>query len=789
MKISLNWLSNYIRLTHSAQEIAEGLTMGIAEVEDVVPAKNPFEGIVVGQVISIAKHPNADRLSLALVDIGEKKLKIICGASNLKAGQKVPVATIGSVLPNGLEIQEVEIRKVRSFGMICSEQELGLEEKSAGIMTLDSRAKIGTKFSQYQKIKEDQILEIDNKSLTHRSDLFGHIGIAQELGAIFNKKVNLPIIEKINIGKNGESLSVKVTDKKLCRRYMAVILDKIDIKPSPRWMQQRLSACGIKPINNVVDITNYVLLEFGQPLHAFDYDKIAGEKKSIIVRLARKNENIKTLDGKVRKLDKKDLVIADDKKAIALAGIMGASNSEVSKNTKKIILESANFDSYTVRKTAQRLSLRTEALTRFEKGLSPYFAEIGIKRAISLFKQYANAEIKSKIYDISAGKLKENHITLDIEKINQYLGSTITIKKVKSILTSLNFRISGTKNLKVTPPIYRNDIKIEEDVIEEVARIYGYDNIKPQTLSVEIKPVDQEKDIYWGNIIAKYLAGAGMNEVINYSFYGNKLLEKALISSDNHLVLENPISRDLNLLRTSLLPGLFQNIENNIKQEQEIKIFEIGHVYFEECECKALAGVVIGKTDNIFYHAKGIVETLFQNLNIEFHSLSLEKDQDCEYFNMYRDGTCLKYLSGNKMLGTISLADPRIIDNFDLGNKKLAFFNLSLDTISELANSDYQYKPLPKYPAVTMDLAIEIDQKVKAKKIKNLILKTGKPLLDSVELFDVYAGNKLGSNKKSLAYHLKFRSDKKTLNDEEVEQISKKIIKTLADKLGAKLRS
>lgn len=788
MKISIDWLSDYINVSESPQEIADALTMGIAEVEGIEKKESFIKGVVIGEVLKKEKHLDADRLSVVSVDIGNKMLNIVCGADNLTVGQKVSVATIGTKLPDGLEIKKTKIRGVISEGMICSQPELKLTEKSEGIMVLSSSAKVGMELGKYLEWKEDNILEIDNKSLTHRSDLFGHIGIARELSAIMNKKIKLPTFNKFSTKKSKDSLNIIVKDKKLCPRYMAIVLDELEIKESPKWMQVRLRNCGVRPINNIVDITNYVLLEYGQPLHAFDYDKLSGNKKNIIIRSARNSEKITTLDGKERELSKKDLVIADMKKAIAIAGVMGGIDTEVDNNTKKIIIESANFNSYSIRKTSQRLALRTEAVTRFEKGLSPYFAQEGIGRAIQFLIKYAGAKISSRLYDTLSSALKEKEITLDADQLNKYIGTEIKINKVISILKSLDFKVSGTKKIKVKIPVYRMDINIPEDLIEEVARIYGYDNIEPVEIRGTLAPVTDLMEIHWGNKITEILSSLGMNEVMNYSFYGERLLSKSLLTSQDHIELENPISGDLKFLRTTLLPGLFQSVEKNIKNFEDIKLFEIGHVYFEECEYKSISGVIIGDNEKIFYRMKGIVEVLLQKLNIDFKAEILQKNDGCEYFNMYADGRSLQYKGGKELLGTISLADQRIIDNFNLKNKHLAFFNLSLEKIANLASNIIKYQSIPKYPAAMLDIALVLDSDVKVSDIEKEMISVGSPLLKNIELFDIFTGNQIGVQKKSLAYHLEYRSDKKTLSEDEVKEIHNKIINRLKQKFKARLR-
>lgn len=459
MKISIDWLKDYIDIKQSPAKIADSLTMGIAEVEEVVNLADKFENIVVGEVLEKEKHPNADKLSKALINVGDKKLNIVCGASNLEKGQKVPVALVGAVLPGDFKIEKVKIRGEESRGMICSEEELGLAKKSKGIMVLDRKAKVGQKFSTYMGL-DDVILDIDNKSLTHRADLFSHIGIARELSALMNLKLNLPKLIKPKEVKD-YGISINVKDKKLCPRYMGVVLDNIKIGESPKWMQARLSAAGMRPINNIVDITNYVMLEYGQPLHAFDAAKVDignSNKKKIIVRRAEKNESIVTIDNKKRNLDENILVIADESRPIAIGGVMGGLNSEVDNNSKTILLEAANFDGTSVRKTSQKLGLRSEAVLRFEKGQSIDLPEKGLYRACELLEKYAGAKISSKVADTLKNKPKTVKIKIDLDYVEKLIGAIISKPKVVKILKDLEFKVSQARDyLNIEVPIYRTE--------------------------------------------------------------------------------------------------------------------------------------------------------------------------------------------------------------------------------------------------------------------------------------------------------------------------------------------
>ncbi|NQU99944.1 MAG: phenylalanine--tRNA ligase subunit beta, partial [Parcubacteria group bacterium] len=597
-------------------------------------------------------------------------------------------------------------------------------------------------------------------------------------------------------------------DKKLCPRYMGIVLNNIEIGESPKWMQSRLNAAGMRPINNIVDITNYVMLEYGQPLHVFDFNKIQNiafannnskvdqnKLKRIIVRKAKNNESIVTIDNKKRNLDESMLVIADEKEPIAIAGVMGGLNSEVNENSKTILLEAANFNGTSIRKTSQKLGLRSEAVLRFEKGQSVDLPEYALYRAVELFEKYAGAMVSSEIADTLKTKPKSIKIKLSLDYVERLIGIKISKEKIIKILNSLEFGVVQSKDyLNIEVPIYRTDIKAEEDLVEEIARVYGYDNIEPQEISGKLEPVDEIPDLFWGRKISEYLEGAGFSESYNYSFYGEKLLKKCLLSTKDHLIVSNAGSQDLKYLRTTLLPRLLENAETNFRNYDEFKLFEIGHVYFTGgIECKSLSGIVVGDSDGVFYKAKGTLEFLLQKLNIDHVIHEFKKTEGCEYWNMYEKGQSIRFKGAGQdgdyhLLGTISMCDSRVLNSFNLKNKKLAFFNFSLDQLSQKASLNKQFKPLPKYPSITLDLAFVLEKNIPAKKVAGLIKETGGELLKDLELFDVYKGKGLEDNQKSLAFHLVYRSDDKTLKDEEAELVQKKIIGKLESELGAKVR-
>jgi phenylalanyl-tRNA synthetase beta chain len=786
MKISYNWIKEYINLKERPEKVAKALTMGIAEVESICEQGKGLEKVVVGEVLEVKKHPNADKLSLTKVKIGGGEiLQIVCGAKNVANGQKVPVAQIGAVLPNGLKIEAREIRGVKSHGMICSEIELGFGKEAKGIMVLDSSAKVGMSFKKYLGY-DDFILEIDNKSLTHRSDLFSHLGLARELAAIFGKKLKLPKLKKPKEGKI-KKLNVKVQSFADCPRYIDVVLDDVKIKPSPTWMQSYLKAVGVRPINNVVDITNFLMLEYGHPTHAFDYDKV--KDQTFHICRAKSGEKITTLDGVVRNLDGNMLIIEDSKRIIDLAGIMGGAASEIDEKTKSIVLEVANFDKTLIRKTANKLGLRTEAVIRYEKGLSLDLTRRVLWRGVELLEKYAGAKIASKVYDLKKQAPKAKKIKFDLNYLNKLAGAKIPRQKVVKILKSLEFVARGAGNiLEITVPLFRTDINLQEDLVEEVTRLYGYGKIQPLSIFAELLPISELPDLFWAKKVSQMLADLGFCEVYNYSFYGEKLLAKCKLTPQNNLVLANPLSPDLAFLRTSLLPRIFENLEKNTRQYDKIKIFEIGHIFIPGCEAKMASGAICSSNKDVFYEAKGIAELLFKKLNIQFEFMPLKKIGDCEAWNLYKEGYSLQIKSGSKYLGTISEVNSEVLENFGLAKKRVAFFDLFFEEIAKLAGKPKKFEPLSKYPPAVLDLAFVLDKKILADDILKTIYTAGKPLLVNIELFDVYEGKPLMTHEKNLAFHLTYQSSEKTLKDAEVKNAQEKIVRVLEEKFGAKVR-
>lgn len=808
MKISLNWLKDFVSIPAKVtpEEIGARLTLSTVELEGQEVRGEILDKIVVGEVLECGKHPNADRLSVTKVNIGGGKiLDIVCGAPNVAVGQKVAVALPGVVLPNGLKLERREVRGVMSEGMICAEDELGLGTMHAGIMVLPKTAKIGKKLSEVLPIR-DVIYEVDNKSLSNRPDLWGHYGMAREVAALFDQKLKKYETKKIKVpAKPFLKIDIKVQDKKLCPRYLGVVVENIKIAPSPEWLRFRLESVGVRAINNIVDITNYVMLELGQPLHAFDFEKLDGVKiKTIVVRAAKQGENIATLDGAQRKLDSTMLVIADAKKPIAIAGVMGGQNSEINDKTTKIVFEAANFDFVSIRKTSMRLGLRSEASMRFEKGLDPNLAEFGIMKALELIAELApGAKVASKIVDVKNFKLDQGPIKLSLDYLNQKIGQAMPAPKVVNILKSLGFIVKKAgKILSVKIPGWRatKDISIPEDLVEEVARIYGYDNIAPQMPKVAMDPPEVNRDRVVERKIKNILtSGLEMTEVHNYSFVDEKNLRKAAFDVSKHIRLINPIAKNLSHLRQSLIPNLILNIAQNQHFFEKIRIFELGIIFYPELgqfkkdakgkdflpqQDKSLVGMIQETGDKEpFYQTKDACAALLNELNINYEFVIL-KEQSPVWAHPAR---LLHIKTGEKILGLVTELHPKIQKDFGI-KEKIGIFGISFDDLVKLYSDKRTYSPIPKYPSIELDLAVIVPKKTVWGEMLKTILAAETRLIREIRLFDVYEGKGVEEGKKSLAFRIVYRSDEKTLRLEETKKIEEKILEDLAQKFGARLR-
>ncbi|MCK4905407.1 phenylalanine--tRNA ligase subunit beta [bacterium] len=832
MKVPINWLKEFIEIPFSSQELAEKLLQLGIEVERIEESST-LKGIKIGKVLSVKKHPSADKLTICMVDVGEDSIKqIICGASNIKEAIKVPVILPGNTLPNGLKIEKRALRGVESEGMICSKTELELEDNSQGIWILPDKCKAGNELTD--EIQTDDAV-IDIKITPNRGDCLSIMGIARELAALTSQKLKLPkIVIKETKEKIKDKIEIKVEDSGLCPRYTARMAEGVHIKESPHWIRRRLILSGVRPINNIVDITNYVMLETGQPLHAFDYEKITDKK--IIVRKAQKNEKILCLDGIQRALSfnvpnlcslrsrresrldlGQALVIADSKKPIALAGIMGGEEAGVNKNTKNILLESANFSSTLIRKTSKSLNIASESSYRFERGVDWEGTEFAVNRVCSLIQELSGAEIVSGIVDIKKTIAKKT-ISFNPSEIKRVLG--IEIPSYNKILQELGFetnpvrnktpkasalhleRISnGTKKdgscLKVQVPSWRNDIEEEIDLIEEIARINNYDLIP---LSLPLGRMPSLKEDNKEKIIKKcrsILNRFSLNEVVNYSFISADLLKKSAMGMmDETIKIDNPISEEFEILRYSLIPSLLQVAQENISRgEKDIKVFELCNIHKygknKLPEENIRLGILLtgdwqqpnwinSGVKSSFYMLKGVIETFFKELGIK---LDYNKDKHSVFGETYT----FSLLKDNVKVGVIGEANSMLMDNFLL-KEKTYIAEIDMELLLPFVRLKKKIEAVPKYPPVVRDVSFIVPDDISSDRIENIMSQEAKELLENIKLFDYYKGKQVPGGFKSMSYSLCFRSNKKTLTDEEINQLQDKIIKKL-EELGLKLRS
>ncbi|MDI3496126.1 MAG: phenylalanyl-tRNA synthetase beta chain [Patescibacteria group bacterium] len=807
MYISYNWLQDFIKLSpkYNFNEVADKLTAHTVEVEATKNQKEVFSQVVVGKVLEVSKHPNADKLSLVSVDIKDRILKIVCGAPNVESGQLVPVALDGAILPGDFEIKTSKIRGEISEGMICAEDELGLGFEHKGIMVLKEKAKIGQDFSEYLKM-DDLIFEIDNKSLSNRPDLLNHYGIARELSVLFNttlKPWEKIIDDKIKIKFNEkDKFKAEVFDKIACPRYMALKIDNIKVAPSPDWLKKRLVAINQRPINNIVDIANYVMFELGQPLHTFD----AAFVDKIEVRRALNNEKIETIDQKERQLNVDDLVITNGKNIIAIAGVMGGLESQISDKSTSLVLEAANFSAEVIRKTAQRLGLRSEASLRYEKSLDPNLTEVALKRFVSLLKEVCeDIKIIGTGVDIYSHKPIEKKIKFNYSWLTTKIGQEIPKNDALKSLSLLGFTCTENDNeIEVVVPSWRatKDIKEKEDIVEEVLRIYGYDNIKSTLPKEELSlPIDNQERLLERRIKDMLYSQFLLTEVYNYSFVGEEQLKKLNIDFFNHLKLANPLSELNSMLRQSLAPGLFSTIKNNQSKSDDLAFFEIGDVFFNlpgeyvkdisgieklPYQEKRLGIILAGKNKLVFSQLK--------NITTNFLTWLLNLNDDVVYLNFdtppgWADEKLIAQVSvAGKNIGWLGLGSNDVKKNLNL-KVEVALLEINCNSLFSLflEQAPFKIKEVLKYPPVVRDLCFVLPDKILYNDIKD-VLSSFHPLIKSVELFDTYKGIKLPADKKSLAFHLTYQSEEKTLTSNEVDKIQKELVEQVIEKFGAQLR-
>ena len=806
MKISYNWLKTLINIDLTPQQVDEYLTSSGLEVEGMeiyISIKGGLKGIVIGEVVEKEKHPDADKLSVTKVNIGNPDLlNIVCGAPNVAAGQKVLVATIGTKLyptsGDAFEIKKSKIRGVLSEGMICAEDEIGLGISHDGILILPQHAVIGTPASDFFKLQQDYIFDI---GLTpNRADAASHYGIARDLAAILNCKnhtsefqaklhniFELPTASKIN------TVEIQIENTEACKRYSGLVISGITVKPSPEWLKNYLISIGLRPINNVVDITNFVLHDLGQPLHAFDLEKIKGNK--IIVKTGLENVKFKTLDGNDRILHPNDLMICNDSEPMCMAGVFGGLDSGVNEQTTAIFLEAAYFNPSFVRKTSKLHGLKTDSSFRFERGTDPEMTITALKRAASLIFECAGGNLSMDVVDIYPTKLEPFQVAFSYHNCHSLIGKAIDKNIIKNIITSLGITIEkeGNDSLLLSVPQYKTDVTREADVIEEVMRIYGYNHIEESTqIKFTASFADREKATSAENTTANLLANFGFNEMMGLS-----LTKESYYSNNPSLVkILNPLSSDLNVMRPSMLFGGLESLAYNINRKQtDLKLFEFGRTYqktdndFKYSETKHLMLLVTGrkyaenpygennKVD--FAYLKGCLESILNKLSIKFKTNELSDDQ-FEYG--------LSFYQKNKLLVNFGLMNKALCKKMDINSDVFcADFNWD-HVLALVGKTKTEYTEIPKFPSVRRDLALLLDKKISYQELEELAFNSERKLLKSVNLFDIYEGDKLESGKKSYAISFILQDEEATLNDKQIDNVMQKLIKNYTEKLGATLR-
>lgn len=800
MKVGVEWLKDYSDIDVDIKELSEIFTMTGSKVEGYEIKGDNIKNVVVGKILEIEKHPDADKLVVTKVDVKNEILQIVTGAKNIKKGDIIPIAKIGSELPGDIKIKKGSLRGVESCGMMCSIGELGLtledmpNQIEDGIMILpkEYESKLGEDIVDVLDLR-DNIIEFE--ITPNRPDCLSVEGLGRETAVSLNKEYKNPNekIDKLNIDKKDkiEGLKVTIDATDLCYRYVARVVKNIVIKESPDWMRKRLKACGIRPINNIVDITNYVMLEMGQPMHAFDINSIAN--KHIIVRRAKDGEILKTLDGIDRKLDNSMLVISDEKKIDAVAGVMGGENSEIEKNTNMVVFESAVFNGGSVRMTAKRLGLRTEASSRYEKGLPQENALRAVNRAVELVELLGAGEAIDGVIDEYPEKQKEIKIEFNPNRINSLLGINVSEDEMVNILNKLDIKLIDGYCI---PPYYRQDLEQEADIAEEILRIYGYDKLESSLdnsgNTVGGRSIYQKME----DNIKNMLVNKGFSEICTYGFINPDDLAKSNILENSELYKEvikirNPISEDYSIMKTSVIPTVMKTISTNYaKKNSNLKLFEYAKVYKNKSniennelpdEKQILTIAITGKEEK-FYDLKGIVENVLETVNLNRYDISRYTEN-----TSYHPGKTAIIKIGNDPIIIMGQIHPIVQENYDISDK-VYIAEINMKKLEKYSKKEKKYVPIPKYPAVERDIAVLVDEKVEVLKIEKIIKAKAKKIIETVDLFDIYRNEKIGENKKSVAYAIKFRAKDRTLNDEEISEVMEKIIKALEDELGAELR-
>ena len=819
MNISYNWLKKYINIDQTAEETGRILTsigLEVGGIEEVQTVKGGLEGLVIGEVLTCTAHENSDHLHVTTVNIGSgEPQQIVCGAPNVAAGQKVVVATIGTKLYSGDEsfvIKRSKIRGVESCGMICAEDEIGIGTSHDGIIVLPGNAPVGMPAKDYYGIKSDFLIEVD--ITPNRVDAASHFGVARDLAAYFaiknpDIKLQKPPVDSFKVQNTSLSIPVTVENQEACPRYSAVTISNVTVTESPAWLKDALTTIGLRPINNVVDVTNFVLHEMGQPLHAFDADKIKG--KQVHVRTMPEGTPFTTLDGVERKLNAADLMICDAEKPMCIGGVFGGQDSGVTEKTCNIFLESAYFNPVSIRKTARRHGLNTDASFRFERGCDPANTIYILKRCALLIQEVAGGEISSEIVDVYPNEIKPFDVEITMQKINSLIGKEIGRENIEKILHALEMKIlrSDANGFSLQVPLYRVDVQRDVDVIEDLLRIYGYNNVEigdslKSTLSYNTRPNSFELQ----NMISEQLTAQGFNEIMNNSLTKGAYYDKlTTFPAEQSVKILNPLSSDLNVMRQSLLFGGLESVAYNINRKHaDLKLYEFGNCYYYNAgnkkEDETLAaysedfhlGIWITGQQHTpsweladhktsFYELKAYVENILRRMGVNLQKLNIVELQN----DLFSDALIIQ-TNGGKQLAISGIVHPNIRKQADI-DQEVYFADIQWNNVlKEIKRHKVQFSEIPRYPEVRRDLALLLDKEITFARIEKIAFETEKKLLKKVNLFDVYEGKNLEAGKKSYAISFLLQDETKTLNDTQIEGIMKKLQSNYETKLGAKLR-
>ncbi len=803
MKISLSWLREYTEVNIDVEALADALTMVGLEVEAVADRYDYLNHVVVGRIDRIAPHPNAEHLKLCTVNIGPRTVQVVCGAPNIEKDTIAPCAMPGACLPHGTIVAKSAIYGKISEGMLCSEAELGLGDKSDAVMTFGNNYSIGTTLKNSLELS-DAVIEID---LTpNRPDCLSIVGIAREIAALQKIKVRYPQIPHSESFDNiMDHTSVAIIDPELCPRYAASLVFDVTVAPSPFWLQDKLLSVGMKPINNIVDITNFVMMETGQPLHAFDFDRLAQNK--IVVRTAMDGEIFTTLDGRQRQLDADMLMICDGEKPVAIGGVMGGMNSEIEDDTTRILLESAYFNPVSIRKTSKQLGLNTDASHRFERGVDPEGTVTALKRATQLITKIGGGKRVGGIIDEHPQVIPNRQIVCNVKNLNHRLGTHLEAKDIESYLKSIEFDVEKIENdqLLIFPPSYRVDISRFEDITEEIARLYGYNNIEttfPMIPAIGRRPL---YTIESRNRIKRLMASMGFAEVVTYSFIHKLSCDRLALNSDDPkrktVDIVNPLTEDQSVMRTSLIPGLIESMSYNLSvQNRNLRLFEIGNVFFSTGvkdalpnEIEILAGLWTGTSadsawytkasDCDFFDIKGVVEELFRSLGVANASFTQMPPESCFYT---RPGYSAQILSDQIPIGIIGELHPRVLSNYGL--KQTAFiFELNFNDLVARIPNKKSARPISKFPSTSRDITLIIDKDIEVSNILKSVEMLDENLVERLHLFDVFDGSPIPEGKKSISFRITYLSFDETLEDDRINQLHKSITAKLVKDYDAAL--